>query len=173
MVEFTELGNNTIFVLNAGKGETPICPQAIFKRGDVVKIRNKKSLSHFPREAIIAVAIPPGFSPDYALADLLGEPRPLMIREGKRCVSYILVNEGDETPYIARESDLLPSGKPPIEIGTFLAHQLTTHRGVTKMHYHNISIHICQTIQLKLKGSHAQTTITGSISENSLLATVS
>jgi len=119
MVEFVELGNNTLFVVNAGKGETPPCAQAMFKRGDVVKIRNKKSLAHFPREAVVAVAIPPGFSPDYALADLLGEPRPLMIREGKRCVTYILVNEGDQTPYMAKESDLLPSGKPAIDIGTF------------------------------------------------------
>ena len=107
-----------LMVTDAGRGETPAVGNAKFKRGDVVKVRKLKALAHFPREAVVAVAIPPGFPSEYALADLVGEPRPLMITKAKNYISYILVNEGDKTPYLARESDLLESGKPPVEIGT-------------------------------------------------------
>jgi hypothetical protein len=64
------------------------------------------------------VAVPSGFPADYALADLVDEPRPLMVRAARTCISYVLANEGDPKPYLARENDLLPSGKPPVEIGT-------------------------------------------------------
>jgi hypothetical protein len=111
------IGGGKIHRLTGQRGETPPCPQAKFKRGDVVKVRNTKALQHFPREAVVAVAIPPGFSPDYALADLVGEPRPLMEQVGSRVVTYILVRENDPKPYLSRERDLLPSGKPPVEIG--------------------------------------------------------
>lgn len=104
--------------LIGARGETPCCPEAKFKRGDVVRVRNTKALANFPREAVVAVAIPPGFSPDHALADLVGEPRPLMAQVGARSITYVLVREADPKPYLARERDLLPSGKPPIEIGT-------------------------------------------------------
>jgi hypothetical protein len=104
--------------LIGARGETPLCADAKFKRGDVVKVRNTKALAHFPREAVVAVAIPPGFSPDHALADLVGEPRPLMAQVGSRSITYVLVRENDPKPYLARERDLLPSGKAPVEIGT-------------------------------------------------------
>lgn len=111
------LNGNALIVIDAGRGETPACPDARFSRGDVVKVRRRKSLSHFPVEAVIAVAIPPGFSPDYALADLVGESRPLMIRAGRRTITYILVNDGDPKPYLARERDLIATEKK-VEIGT-------------------------------------------------------
>lgn len=108
-----------LIVQNAGRGVTPPCAAAIYSPGAVVKVRRTKALSHFPPELVVLGAIPPGFSPDYALADLVGEPRPLMIREGKRCITYICCRaDGDTTPYLAREKDLLPSGKPSVEIGT-------------------------------------------------------
>lgn len=110
---------HTIFVHDAGRGTTPPCPEAQFQRGTVVRVRNRKALSHFPREAVVAAVVPAGFAADYALADLLDEPRPLMIRKPKRVVTYILVNEGDPKPYLASDADLLPSGKPPVEIGGF------------------------------------------------------
>ena len=120
------MANEEAYLIGSGKihrlvgqlGETPPCPQAIFQRGDVVKIRNTKALAHFPREAVVAVAIPPGFSPDHALADLVGEPRSLMVQVGARVVTYLLVRENDPKPYLARERDLFPSGKPPVELGT-------------------------------------------------------
>ena len=108
-----------IIVRDAGRGVTPPVPEAKFKRGDVVKVRNTKALAHFPREAVVAVAVPPNFPPDYALADLMGEPRPLMHQSGKRTITYILVNEGDLTPYLASEKDIRESGKPPVEVGSF------------------------------------------------------
>lgn len=104
--------------LTGARGETPPCHDARFKSGDVVKVRRNRSVGHFPPELIVLVAIPPGFSPDDAMADLMGEPRPLMKRVGRRTISYILCLEGDPTAYTCRESDLLPSGKEPVEIGT-------------------------------------------------------
>jgi hypothetical protein len=63
------LSNETAFLIGPGgqvsrligpRGETPPCAEAKFKRGDVVKVRNTKALANFPREAVVAVAIPPG-----------------------------------------------------------------------------------------------------------------
>ena len=112
------MGNPILLVNDAGYGDTPPCGIAAYQCGDVVKIRNTKALRHFPREAIVAAVIPPGFSPDYALADLVGEARPMMCQVGARGVTYILVNEGDPKPYLAKERDLAPSGKPAVEIGS-------------------------------------------------------
>ena len=111
------IGGGKIMRLVGKAGETPPCPQSKFKRGDVVKVRDTKPLAHFPREAVVASVIPPGFSPDHAFADLMGEPRPLMAQVGARIVTYILVREGDPKPYLAKERHLLPSGKEPVEIG--------------------------------------------------------
>ena len=117
---------NEAFLIGGGKlhrivgerGETPPCPEAKFKRGDVVKVRRNQAVGHFPPEMIVLVAIPPGFSPDDAMADLFGEPRPLMKQVGRRGVTYILCAENDPAAYTSRERDLLPSGKEPVEIGT-------------------------------------------------------
>lgn len=111
------IGGGQIQRITGQRGETPDCKNAEFKRGDVVRLRNKKSLKHLPRKAVVAVAVPPGFSPDYAMADLLGEPRPLMSQVGARCITYILVRENDPKPYLLRESDLLATGTS-VEIGT-------------------------------------------------------
>jgi hypothetical protein len=111
------MANPILVVHNAGRGETPPCAAAKFQRGDVVKVRNTKTMRHFPREAVVLAVVPPGFSVSYALADLLGQPRPLMVRRELRCISYIIGVENDTTPYHARESSLLPSGKPPVTIG--------------------------------------------------------
>jgi hypothetical protein len=118
MSEAFLIGGGRILRINGPRGETPACEGAKFKRGDIVKVRNRRALQHFPREAVVAVAIPPGFSPDFALADLVGEPRPLMAQVGARGITYVLVRENDPKPYLIRESNLLPSGKEPIEIGT-------------------------------------------------------
>lgn len=118
MSEAFLIGGGHIQRILGPRGETPPCPAAKFKRGDVVIVRSLRALEHFPREAIVAVAIPPGFSPDHALADLVGEPRPLLAQVGSRVITYILVRENDTKPYLVRERDLLPSGKEPVEIGT-------------------------------------------------------
>lgn len=112
------IGGGKIHRITGARGETPPCPEARFKRGDVVKVRRNQAVGHFPAELIILVAVPPGFSPDDALADLVGEPRPLMKRVGRRAVTYILCQENSPKVYHCRERDLLPSGKPPFEIGT-------------------------------------------------------
>ncbi len=112
------IGGGKIHRLTGQRGETPACPEAKFKRGDVVKVRRSKRLKHFPPELIVLAVIPIGFSPDDALADLLGKPRPFMKHVGRRAITYILCREGDQTPYSCLESDLLQSGKTPVEIGT-------------------------------------------------------
>ena len=110
-------GNAPLLILNRGRGETPPCQEAKFKRGDVVKVRRNQAVGHFPPELIVLVAVPPGFSPDDALADALGEPRPVMTQVGSRAITYILCREGDQKPYHCGEGDLLPSGKEPVEVG--------------------------------------------------------
>ncbi len=112
------IGGGQIHRLIGERGETPPCPEAKFKRGDVVKVRRNQAVGHFPPELIVLVAIPPGFAPDDAVADLLGKPRPLMKEVGRRVISYILCREGDKTAYTCRERDILPSGKGPVEVGT-------------------------------------------------------
>lgn len=112
------MSNPILIVRDLGRGETPPVPTAKFNRGDVVKVRSRKALAGFPREAVVAVAVPVGFPADHALADLLGETRPFMVRVPARVVTYILVKEGDPKPYLVRERDLLPSGKEPVEIGS-------------------------------------------------------
>lgn len=112
------IGGGQIHRITGARGETPPCPEAKFKRGDVVKVRRNRAVGHFPPELIVLVAVPPGFSPDDAMADLVGEPRPLMKQVGRRAVTYILCQEDSPKVYSCRERDLLPSGKEPVEIGT-------------------------------------------------------
>lgn len=112
------IGGGQIHRLVGERGETPPCAESKYKRGDVVKPRRDRRVGHFPPELVVLVAIPPMFSPDDALADLMGKPRPLMKQVGSRGVTYILCREGDTKPYHCRERDLLPSGKEPVEIGT-------------------------------------------------------
>ena len=112
------IGGGQIHRITGARGETPPCPEARFKRGDVVKVRRNRAVGHFPPELIVLVAVPPGFSPDDAMADLVGEPRPLMKQVGRRVVTYILCQEDGPKVYSCRERDLLPSGKEPVEIGT-------------------------------------------------------
>lgn len=121
MEEAFLIGGGKVHRLVGEHGETPPCPEARFKRGDIVKVRHNKAVGHFPPELIVMVAIPPGFSPDDALADLVGRPRPLMKQVGARSIKYLLWREGDKTPYCCGERDLLPSGKEPVEIGSVSA----------------------------------------------------
>lgn len=115
------IGGGNIHRLVGQRGETPPCPQAKFKRGDVVKVRRNKAVGHFPPELVVLVAIPPGFSPDDALADLVGKPRPLMKRVGSSRIKYLLCREGDAKPYCCGERDILPSGKEPVDVGEIKA----------------------------------------------------
>jgi hypothetical protein len=112
------IGGGQVNRLIGERGVTPPCPEAKFKRGDIVKVRRNRAVGHFPAELVVLVAIPPHFSPDDALADLVGEPRPFMKQIGSRRITYILCREDDPTPYHCGERDILPSGKEPIEIGT-------------------------------------------------------
>lgn len=112
------LAGALLMVTDAGHGETPPVPAARFARGDVVTFARRKALRHFPPEAIVAVAVPPGFPQEWALADLLGEARPLLTTDAPNQIRYILVNEGDPCPYIAAERDLRATGKERVVIGS-------------------------------------------------------
>lgn len=118
MSEALLIGGGQVHRIIGPRGETPACPEARFNRGDVVKVSRRKDVAHFPAELIVAVAVPPGFSPDWAMADLVGEPRPLMHQVGARAITYILLRENDPKTYLLRERDMRPSGKEPVEIGT-------------------------------------------------------
>lgn len=118
MSEAFLLGNGQVHRLVGPRGDTPACPEAKFKRGDIVKVRRNQTVGHFPPELVVLVAIPPGFSPDDAMADLLGQSRPFMKQVGRRVVTYLLCEQDGHQAYLCRERDLLPSGKPPIEIGS-------------------------------------------------------
>lgn len=112
------IGGGNIHRITGERGETPPCPEAKFKRGDVVKVRRNRAVGHFPAEMVVLVAIPPGFSSDDAMADLLGEPRPLMKQVGSRSITYIVYGEEGGIHGHLAERHLLPSGKEPVEIGT-------------------------------------------------------
>jgi len=117
MSEAVLIGGGQVHRIVGERGETPPCPDAKFAAGHVVKVRRNKAVGHFPAELVVLVAIPPGFSPDDALADLLGQPRPLLKQVGSRHITYILWRDGDLNPYHCGERDLRPSGKEPVEIG--------------------------------------------------------
>ena len=102
--------------LEGQRGATPECPSAKFKKGDVVRVRRLKHLRHLPDIAAIAVVIPPNFSPDWAMADLRGAPRPLMAQVGSNAITYIVGFDGNPTPYLIKERYLLPSDEAPVEI---------------------------------------------------------
>jgi hypothetical protein len=108
--------NPVLLVQNAGYGETPPCPQALFRARSVVRLRRRKHLAHLPEKGAVAAVVPPGFPADYALADLRKEPRPLMVTRERRAVTYIVLFEGNPTPHLLRESDLLPTDEPLAEI---------------------------------------------------------
>ena len=92
-------------------GVTPECPKAMFRKLDVVRLRRRKHLSGFPPVAAIVAVVPPGFSPDWAMDDLWGEPRRLMHRVGALKITYIVAFEGNPVPYLLHERDLLPTGE--------------------------------------------------------------
>ncbi len=99
------------------RGTTPPCPEARFAANDMVRVRNRRHLGILRGKlCVVAVAIPPGFSPDWALADLRGAPRPLMYEVGRRTITYLVGFENDKRPWLMREIDLLPSGLPPGEV---------------------------------------------------------
>ena len=106
------MSNPVLLVKDAGFGETPPCPAALFAPGDKV---HWKRVSDY----IVAIAVPPGFPADYALADLTKTARPLMIAAPSRAITYILVRENDPKPYLAKERDLKATGER-VEIGSVL-----------------------------------------------------
>jgi hypothetical protein len=99
------------------RGTTPSHLAAKFKVNETALIRKRKHLGELRgRLCAIAAVIPPGFSPDWALADLRGAPRPLMCQVGARDVTYLVGFENDRRPWLIHERDLLPSGEPPANI---------------------------------------------------------
>ena len=111
------IGNGTVMRIEGKRGKTPTCTEAKFKVRDVVRVRRLKHLRDLPEIGAIVTVIPPNYSPDWAWADTLGKPRPLMCQVGKCYVTYIVAFEGDPRPHLLREQYLLPTDEPPAEIG--------------------------------------------------------
>jgi hypothetical protein len=105
-----------LMVTNAGLGETPPCPEAKFHRGDVVVVTGPHSSIDWPCAVTVLQAIPPGFAPEYAIADMLGEARPLMISKPSHSVTYIVYCDSGKWGVIP-EKRLRETGLPPVEIG--------------------------------------------------------
>lgn len=105
------IGNGKFTPLRGQVGETPPCPDALHKINDLVKIRRLKHLLGFPELAVVVAVVPPHFSPDWAWADVLKKPRPLMCQVGARYVQYIVGMEGRETPLLIREKWLKATGE--------------------------------------------------------------
>lgn len=99
-------------IKDAGYGETPECDSR-FKVGDVVLRRKRKWLSDLPTRCVIAAVVPPGFPPEYAIADARKQPRPLMVSKGAGVVKYVVGFEGDRRPYLLSDADI----KERIETG--------------------------------------------------------
>ena len=102
--------------LQGARGTTPPCPEAKFAVQDVVKVKRRKHLAHLPSIGAIVAVVPPGFSPDWALADAAGEPRPLMCLAGEKKVTYIVAFENDLAPHLMREEDLLSTGQKSLPV---------------------------------------------------------
>jgi hypothetical protein len=110
------IGNGKVSWVEGPRGTTPPSPGAKFKVRDVVRVRRLKHLRDLPEIAAIVTVIPPNFSPDWAWADTLGKPRPLMCRVGSRKVTYIVAFDGGPSPYLMQERYLLPTNQPPAVI---------------------------------------------------------
>lgn len=111
------IGNGQMVRLQGETGPTPPEPKALHKRNDVVRVRRLKHLRHLPEFGAVAAVVPIGYSPDWAWADLKGEPRPLMAEVGARYVQYIVAFEGDGKPHLLREKYLIATDLPAAEIG--------------------------------------------------------
>jgi hypothetical protein len=103
--------------LEGPRGTTPPCPNALFAVNQMLRIRRHRHLGDL-RDKFCAVAavIPPHFSPDWALADLRGSPRPLMAAVGRPYVMYLIGIEGDARPWLIREKYLRATDLPLAEI---------------------------------------------------------
>lgn len=108
--------NGQVTKIQGKIGKTPECPQARYRPTEVVRVRRLKFLRHLPAIGAIVVVVPPRFSPDWAWADYLGKPRPLMCQVGREIIQYIVAFEGDRTPHLLREAYLLPSAEPAATI---------------------------------------------------------
>lgn len=50
------IGGGHVRQITGSHGKTPPCPEAKFKRGDIVKVRRNRTVGHFPSELIVLVA---------------------------------------------------------------------------------------------------------------------
>lgn len=110
------IGNGQVVRLRGEIGPTPPEPRALFKVNDVIKVRRLKHLRGLPEFGAIAAVVPIGYSPDWAWADLKGQPRPLMAEVGRRYVQYIVAFEGNLAPHLLREKYIVATDQPPAEI---------------------------------------------------------
>jgi hypothetical protein len=110
------IGNGEITRIEGSRGVTPECPEALFKLRETIRVRRLSHLRHLPEIGAVVAIVPPGFSPDWAWADLCGRPRPLMHQVPSRHISYIVAFENDKTPHLLREKYLRKSDLPPADV---------------------------------------------------------
>ena len=106
----TDADTGILLVLDAGHGETPVYPGALYRVGDVVRVRRLKHLRALPAVGVVAVVVPPDWPPEYALADATGNPRPLIISQPHRTLSYLVGFEGQPRAVHLRQTELRRTG---------------------------------------------------------------
>lgn len=104
-------GNPILLVTDAGHGETPACPEAKFAVNDLVTVAGNPLIPPAPTPAVVVSVVPPGFPPEYALADAAGQARPLQISKPLGHITYILGVEGDRRPHLVHEHQLAATGE--------------------------------------------------------------
>ena len=93
--------NPILLVTNAGRGETPACESA-FEIGQIVEVAETVE-GCGGRKGVVAAIVPPGFPPEWAIADAAGKARPLVVSPTRAVVAYIVGFEGSKTPYLLEE----------------------------------------------------------------------
>ena len=108
--------NPPILVLNAGLHPYIPHPGAKFPDDSLVKVRRLKHLRHLPEIGAVVACVPAGVSPSYVWADRQGKPRPLMVQVECRTTAYLIAFEGDLSPHVIKERDLIATeGEANIE----------------------------------------------------------
>lgn len=89
------LSNSGMTEIIGPRGTTPEWPAALFAKGDVVRLRKLKHLSHLPEIGVVVATVPPGFSSDWVVDDLFSRPRRLMCVVAKKYLLYLVAFEGE------------------------------------------------------------------------------
>lgn len=85
---------STVYTSEPGHGTTRVPKGAVYRKGDTMRLLVGKC----PRQVRVVAVVPPGVSPDVAVADQWGQERPHLLRTNRRRkVSYVVHVEGQKS----------------------------------------------------------------------------